>query len=59
MVEPTRARGPIGWGDAVTAAAALGIGSPETLGMLVDLLGLTVEAVGKEQTWGPTPQQDR
>jgi len=33
--------GPIGWGDALTAAIRLGLSSGEQLGQLVELLGLT------------------
>ncbi|MFL6139392.1 MAG: hypothetical protein ACJ74O_16530 [Frankiaceae bacterium] len=36
------ARGPIGWGDAIEAAAVLSLEIPRQLGLLVDLLGLSV-----------------
>ena len=46
-------RGPIGWGDALTAAHQLGLAMTEQLGALVDLLGL--RAPGEEAPLVVTP----
>lgn len=58
MVEPGGAQGPISWGDAVTAAAVLGISSSEDFEFLVDLLGLTYAEVRNEVLWESTPDTD-
>jgi len=59
VAERAGARGPISWGDAVTAAAVLGIASSEDFEFLVDLLGLTFAAVRNEEPWDSTSHEGR
>jgi hypothetical protein len=57
MAEP---RGEVGWGDAVRAAAELGLSSASDLELLLDLLDLTAQAPAEDPaaaSTGPAPAQ--